>query len=636
MLQKRITLPTKKIILPKSKLSKVESLKNISKSERGQKISNSKKNIKTNDSHFNEKKDTNLTTETSTSTETMKKIYIYHKNLSKQKNTLNHKTSKRNITHETSHDNIKKKNSNYYNTIEFSDSNEKYETINNIYKLNTNRNTNTNTKINNCFLEHNKNTMLYSDKNILDLGNNRILNNNNKNFQNFDELDKKVKNIIKKKEIINIEDLLLLEEKFYDVYMAINSNTNVANECFEFINFYNQSSLFNKFENYFKDFQTKSIVHFSLILMIFDLMLIYHISFDIIFFNNFSNLLSTIIKMNHQSYLLICNYISNKVSSSEKENIWVKKLRFMLNNNINHLDVKTNRDFENFIQSKNLKNSDLSIPLIEIKYYIYSIQNIIIIILQYMSNNDDLKSNLIDIYNNLSMISIQDLNFFFAQKIFKILNENASIVGMPGAPPCMGGGTPTQFSKIKVPFITTKLLKKFSLVLDLDETLISFKLCPEKNNGLLRLRPGLLEFLDEMKKKYELIIFTSATNDYAEPLLNGIEKNKKIFDHKLFRQHTIVYNNEIVKDISKIGRPLDKMIIVDNLVQNFRLQKENGIMIKPFWGEDCYDRALFELKDILNKIADEFDDVRMGIKKYKDDILCKVSSSFSKNNKYKI
>ena len=636
MLQKRLTLPTKKIILPKSKLSKVESLKNISKSERGQKISNSIKNIKTNESHFNEKKDTNLTTETSTSTETMKKIYIYHKNLSKQKNTLNHKTSKKNIAHETSHDNIKKKNSNYYNTIEFSDTNEKYETINNIYKLNTNRNTNTNNKINNFFLETNKNTMLYSDKNILDLGNNRILNNNNNNLHNFDELEKKVKNIIKKKEIINIEDLLLLEEKFYDVYMAINSNSNVANECFEFINFYNQSSLFNKFENYFKDFQTKSIVHFSLILMIFDLMLIYHISFDIIFFNNFSNLLSTIIKMNHQSYLLICNYISNKVSSSEKENIWVKKLRFMLNNNINHLDVKTNRDFENFIQSKNLKNSDLSIPLIEIKYYIYSIQNIIIIILQYMSNNDDLKSNLIDIYNNLSMISIQELNFFFAQKIFKILNENASIVGMPGAPPYMGGCTPTQFSKIKVPFITTKLLKKFSLVLDLDETLISFKLCPEKNNGLLRLRPGLFEFLDEMKKNYELIIFTSATNDYAEPLLNSIEKTKKIFDHKLFRQHTIVYNNEIVKDISKIGRPLDKMIIVDNLVQNFRLQKENGIMIKPFWGEDCYDNALFELKDILNKIADEFDDVRIGIKRYKDDILCKVSSSFSKNNKYKI
>ena len=139
-----------------------------------------------------------------------------------------------------------------------------------------------------------------------------------------------------------------------------------------------------------------------------------------------------------------------------------------------------------------------------------------------------------------------------------------------------------------------------------------------------------------MKKKYELIVFTSATNEYADPLLTAIEKDKKYFDYKLYRQHTIIYNNEIVKDISKIGRPLDKIIIVDNLVQNFRLQKENGIMIKPFWGEDYYDNALIELKDILNKIANEFTDVRIGIKKYKDDILSKVSSTVSKNGIYKL
>ena len=164
---------------------------------------------------------------------------------------------------------------------------------------------------------------------------------------------------------------------------------------------------------------------------------------------------------------------------------------------------------------------------------------------------------------------------------------------------------------MKVPFLPfpQDVKKKFTLVLDLDETLISFKTCPEQNKGLLRLRPGLFEFLDEMKKNYELIIFTSATNEYADPLLAAIEKDKKIFDYKLYRQHTLIYNNEIVKDISKIGRPLNKIIIVDNLVQNFRLQKENGIMIKAFWGEDAYDNALFELKEILNKIANEFDDV---------------------------
>ena len=61
--------------------------------------------------------------------------------------------------------------------------------------------------------------------------------------------------------------------------------------------------------------------------------------------------------------------------------------------------------------------------------------------------------------------------------------------------------------------------------------------------------------------------------------------------------------------------------------QNFRLQKENGIVIKAFWGDDIYDNALTSLKEILLKIADEFNDIRKGLVKYKDEILNKVSST---------
>ena len=163
----------------------------------------------------------------------------------------------------------------------------------------------------------------------------------------------------------------------------------------------------------------------------------------------------------------------------------------------------------------------------------------------------------------------------------------------------------------------------------LDETLISLKIEEEQNKGLLRLRPGLFEFLSSVKIFYELVIFTSSTQEYADPILNAIEKGNKIFDFKLYRQHTIIYNNEFVKDISKLGRPLDKLIIVDNLQQNFRLQKQNGIMIKGFWGEDIYDTALYSLSEILTHIANEFTDVRIGILKYRDEILTKVSSCVS-------
>ena len=86
-----------------------------------------------------------------------------------------------------------------------------------------------------------------------------------------------------------------------------------------------------------------------------------------------------------------------------------------------------------------------------------------------------------------------------------------------------------------------------------------------------------------------------------------------------------------MKDLSRVGRPLDKIIIVDNMPQNFRLQKENGINIKAFWGEEAYDTALVDLGNILVNIAKDGGDVRNGIKKYKDDIVKKVTSNISKH-----
>ena len=170
-------------------------------------------------------------------------------------------------------------------------------------------------------------------------------------------------------------------------------------------------------------------------------------------------------------------------------------------------------------------------------------------------------------------------------------------------------------------------------MLDLDETLAHFK---EKNsgnsNGVLRIRPGINEFLEEVGKYYELIIFTTATQDYADTLIDAIEEDKIYFEHRFYRNHAIIINNDFVKDLRRIGRPLDKIIIIDNMPQNFRLQKENGIMIKPFWGEDNYDTVLFDLIPILVNIAKDGGDIRKGLVKYKEDILKKISSSISKEN----
>lgn len=86
-----------------------------------------------------------------------------------------------------------------------------------------------------------------------------------------------------------------------------------------------------------------------------------------------------------------------------------------------------------------------------------------------------------------------------------------------------------------------------------------------------------------------------------------------------------------MKDISRIGRDLSKMIIIDNMPQNFRLQKENGIFIKTFYGEDYDDEALVDLIPILLEIAESKPvDIRRALHLYKDEILKKISSNISR------
>ena len=105
-----------------------------------------------------------------------------------------------------------------------------------------------------------------------------------------------------------------------------------------------------------------------------------------------------------------------------------------------------------------------------------------------------------------------------------------------------------------------------------------------------------------------------------------MNEEEKYFDYRFFIQHSIVVENEFVKDLQRIGRQIDKMIIVDNLPQNYKLQKKNGINIKSYWEEDYNDVALGELAQILINIIQNGEDVRNGIEKYRNEIIGKVTS----------
>ncbi len=103
-------------------------------------------------------------------------------------------------------------------------------------------------------------------------------------------------------------------------------------------------------------------------------------------------------------------------------------------------------------------------------------------------------------------------------------------------------------------------------MLDLDETLVHYY--ESAGEGKFRIRPGCDKFLQEMSELYEVVIFTAAMQDYADWVLDSIDP-KKYISYRMYRQHASPTGMVFVKDLSRIGRPLNKTIIVDNVAENF-------------------------------------------------------------------
>lgn len=115
----------------------------------------------------------------------------------------------------------------------------------------------------------------------------------------------------------------------------------------------------------------------------------------------------------------------------------------------------------------------------------------------------------------------------------------------------------------------------------------------------------------EMSEVYEVVVYTAALSLYANPILDQLDPRRHI-RHRLFRDSCLLPNEKrngrIVKDLSRLGRDLNGVIIVDNSPACYSLQPENGIPIST-WTEDLSDVKLIQLAPLLKVLA-TVEDVR--------------------------
>ena len=494
---------------------------------------------------------------------------------------------------------------------------------------------------------------------------------------------------------IIFKELILYEEKLNDIYISINvydnnkENDSMNYECLVFFNFYLNSSLKNKLSIFFSEDYYNIIMKSYINLQLFIIIFVYHLSFDSQLLNDSISLLIDIFnKFKYNFYLLIRQLFNNNkfldINSNYNTNIYFNNLKKLLNNSID---------------MNNLSEDEIIVNINDNCTYISSnIHRLLNYYNEYSENNNinNYYKDFMNIFNQISIISENDIKNFFYDKIYnkklrnispyqynnkgnnsfyrynnkrnKNISNSIELNIYNNSVPNINNIEQKQkmindtyyISSFKLntinnvnytnniipPFIKTKkpANKRYTLILDLDETLIHVKTFDIKNNNslnpnvynntinpkIINLRPGLFSFLNSVKPFYEIISFSCASKEYAEHIIKQIETNQKYFDHNLYRQHTTLHGKKYIKDISKIGRNIKEMIIVDNLEENFILNPDNGIKIAPYYGEignGGDDNKLFELQKLLILFYKlKYNDLRMAIKDYEQFIIEKISS----------
>ncbi|KIW16662.1 hypothetical protein PV08_03850 [Exophiala spinifera] len=114
-------------------------------------------------------------------------------------------------------------------------------------------------------------------------------------------------------------------------------------------------------------------------------------------------------------------------------------------------------------------------------------------------------------------------------------------------------------------------------------------------------RPHCDEFLRKISKWYKLVVFTASVQEYADPVIDWLEQERKYFVGRYYRQHCTFRNGAYIKDLSSIEPDLSKVMILDNSPVSYIFHEDNAIPIEG-WINDPTDNDLLHLIPMLEAL----------------------------------
>ncbi|EFJ43801.1 hypothetical protein VOLCADRAFT_118933 [Volvox carteri f. nagariensis] len=175
------------------------------------------------------------------------------------------------------------------------------------------------------------------------------------------------------------------------------------------------------------------------------------------------------------------------------------------------------------------------------------------------------------------------------------VTSGSSLPATPAERPCT-------FCPSSLPLPPASCPARATLVLDLDGTLIASEELNAANSAYLWntpagarapdyeamgrrvwLRPGVREFLSGVRPHFEVVLFTAATQNWAAAAIEQLDPAAELFDVMLHRDHTtsdLMW--DYVKDLSRLGRDLARVVIVDDNPLMFMYQPDNALHIGAY------------------------------------------------------
>ena len=477
------------------------------------------------------------------------------------------------------------------------------------------------------------------------------LNNRNRNIYNFSPMNEEDIRINTLNSInnnsfnicydnikIRIDDIVYLEKIFDAIIYNLNnykniSDINTVNECFEFFDFYFNSSLKDKFPYFFGD-QNYIIIHTAFNLILFMLIIVFHLS------KNPTILFKTILKVRNIFDKLKLNLY-----------LFIKRIQLYYGDAFCCKNERFFNKFNNFLILNGLFNiNEIEIVDIICRNSVYSCNQLGDLLDYYRIVYNEYYSDFLNLFLSLSKIDEVEIKDYFYNNILNIKEDmNNNINYDFGENNCNIQNQNIvenyieediveddqylkdvildyKLHKATPPFVKPKVTKRYTIVLDLGGTLLNLKI-DQNGNTLYLWRPGIISFLEGIKPYYEIIAFSKLSKEYSELIIQQIDKYRILFDYNLSREHCVLVNNKFVKDISRIGRDIRKMIMVDDTPENLEYHIDNGILIFPYNIEsDNEDRVLYELKKLLLLFYNMgYEDLRLALKQYKNEIYNRIT-----------